>query len=263
MGAKVSWNRKNGTISFVGETKFASGEWIGVTLDAAEGMHDGTVMGVSYFECSPKCGVFAQAAQLTAQGAAPAAPAVAAVATASAPQTSSAAAPSSLAVGTKVTWQGKTGTVSFIGSTRFAPGEWVGVTLDDPVGMHNGTVMGVEYFECAPKCGIFSQASQLTSSGAPPPASAPAASAPATSAPPAAAAAAPPAVGAKVSWNGKPGTVKYVGSARFAPGEWVGVELDAAEGMHNGSVMGVTYFECSEKCGIFAPAAQLQVLAHA
>lgn len=261
----MSWNGKNGTVSFVGRTSFASGEWIGVTLDVAEGMHDGSVMGKSYFECSPKCGIFAQAAQLTTQGAAPAPPAAATVAAASPQQTTTAAAPaavpSSLEIGAKVCFQGNNGTVSYIGSARFAPGEWVGVTLDTPVGMHNGTVMGVPYFECPEKCGIFTQASQLTSSGAAPPSTAPPASAP-----PAAVAAAPvpaPEVGAKVTWNGKAGTVKYVGSARFAPGEWVGVELDAAEGMHNGSVMGVTYFECAAKKGIFAPAAQLQVLSHA
>lgn len=34
-------------------------------------------------------------------------------------------------------WVGgsKPGVISFIGETQFAPGEWAGVTLDDPIGM--------------------------------------------------------------------------------------------------------------------------------
>jgi len=48
----------SGVISFVGATQFASGTWIGVTLDASTGKHDGTVQGVTYFTCKPKHGIF-------------------------------------------------------------------------------------------------------------------------------------------------------------------------------------------------------------
>jgi len=270
VGTKVSWNGKAGTVSYVGSTKFAAGEWVGVTLDAAEGMHDGTVMGTTYFECAPKCGVFAQAAQLAASGALPApvaAPAVAAAPAAAAPASAAAPAAGSLAMGAKVSWNGKAGTVSYVGSTKFASGEWVGITLDAAEGMHDGTVMGVAYFKCAQKCGVFAQAAQLGASGAAPAApAAPAAAAPAAAAPVAAAAAAATAglaVGNMVSWNGKEGTVRYIGAAKFAPGEWVGVELAAGAGMHNGSVMGFSYFECADKCGVFAQPSQLSVLASA
>ena len=49
---------KKGVVSFVGETQFAAGEWIGLTLDNAEGKHDGSLEGVSYFSCKPLHGVF-------------------------------------------------------------------------------------------------------------------------------------------------------------------------------------------------------------
>ena len=41
-------------MAFVGLTKFAAGEWVGVNLDEPQGKNDGTVQGVSYFKVRPK-----------------------------------------------------------------------------------------------------------------------------------------------------------------------------------------------------------------
>ncbi|XP_077983657.1 uncharacterized protein LOC144438492 isoform X2 [Glandiceps talaboti] len=49
----------------------------------------------------------------------------------------------------------KTGTLKFKGATQFAKGELNGVELDEPAGKHNGTVDGVQYFQCPAKHGIF------------------------------------------------------------------------------------------------------------
>ena len=54
--------RRTSATTFV--TKFASGEWVGVTLDTDAGVHNGSVMGKSYFECGPKQGIFTDAAKL-------------------------------------------------------------------------------------------------------------------------------------------------------------------------------------------------------
>jgi len=64
LGQKVTWNDKSGIVCYVGPTKFATGEWIGVELDAEEGVHNGTVLGISYFVCGERRGIFAKAAQL-------------------------------------------------------------------------------------------------------------------------------------------------------------------------------------------------------
>lgn len=38
----------------------------------------------------------------------------------------------------------KLGVLKYRGSTQFAPGEWCGIELDDPVGKNNGTVEGIK-----------------------------------------------------------------------------------------------------------------------
>ena len=55
------------------------------------------------------------------------------------------------------------GIVAFVGTTHFAPGEGIGVALDDPLGKNNGSVQGKKYFSCAENHGIFIRQSQITS----------------------------------------------------------------------------------------------------
>lgn len=56
---------KPGVIAYLGETKFAGGDWAGVILDELDGKNDGTVQGVRYFQCESKRGVFAKPSKLT------------------------------------------------------------------------------------------------------------------------------------------------------------------------------------------------------
>lgn len=60
-------------------------------------------------------------------------------------------------VGTKVDIIGKNlkGTVAYIGTTMFAPGKWIGVILDGPMGKNDGSVQGKRYFTCGENCGVF------------------------------------------------------------------------------------------------------------
>ncbi|MCJ1472024.1 hypothetical protein MMC13_000669 [Lambiella insularis] len=51
--------------------------------------------------------------------------------------------------------------------------------------------------------------------------------------------------------NGRTAIVRFVGSAHFAPGDWIGVELDDTSGKNDGSVQGQRYFNCEAGHGMF------------
>uniref|UniRef100_A0A8C1MYD5 CAP-GLY domain containing linker protein 1a n=1 Tax=Cyprinus carpio TaxID=7962 RepID=A0A8C1MYD5_CYPCA len=57
----------------------------------------------------------------------------------------------------------KPGVIQFLGETQFAPGQWAGIVLDEPIGKNDGSVSGVRYFQCEPLKGIFTRPSKLSS----------------------------------------------------------------------------------------------------
>ncbi|XP_053135394.1 CAP-Gly domain-containing linker protein 1 isoform X14 [Hemicordylus capensis] len=56
----------------------------------------------------------------------------------------------------------KPGFIQFLGETQFAPGQWAGIVLDEPIGKNDGSVAGLRYFQCEPLRGIFTRPSKLT-----------------------------------------------------------------------------------------------------
>ena len=62
-------------------------------------------------------------------------------------------------------------------------------------------------------------------------------------------------VGQRVRVTGKEGagTVRFVGSTDFKEGTWVGIEMDLAEGRHDGTVEGRSYFSCPTGRGLMVP----------
>jgi len=67
-----------------------------------------------------------------------------------------------LTVGTKVTVSGKRkGVIKYIGNTSFGPGEWCGVELDKPKGLHDGGVDGQRYFTCKANHGVYVQSDEV------------------------------------------------------------------------------------------------------
>jgi dynactin 1 len=50
---------------------------------------------------------------------------------------------------------GRTAILQYTGNTHFAPGDWLGVVLDDATGKNDGSVQGQRYFECRPGHGMF------------------------------------------------------------------------------------------------------------
>jgi tubulin-specific chaperone B len=65
---------------------------------------------------------------------------------------------------------GRRGTVRWVGSgvASLAPGFWVGVQLDEPVGLGNGSRGGVAYFECGDMYGSFVRPDKLDCGDFPP-----------------------------------------------------------------------------------------------
>merc|ERR1711990_1303290 len=71
IGARVTVPSKNvgvGTIAFIGETKFAKGEWIGLILDEKKGKNNGSIQGVEYFSCEPEFGMFVRPGLIELEG---------------------------------------------------------------------------------------------------------------------------------------------------------------------------------------------------
>ncbi|KAG9126306.1 hypothetical protein FRC07_003961, partial [Ceratobasidium sp. 392] len=56
------------------------------------------------------------------------------------------------------------------------------------------------------------------------------------------------------------GTVRFVGTASFAPGKWVGVELNAPNGKNDGTIKDVTYFTCPPNHGVFVRPSQVKII---
>ncbi|XP_031682184.1 CAP-Gly domain-containing linker protein 1 isoform X2 [Oncorhynchus kisutch] len=197
-------------------------------------------------------------------------------------------------VGEKVWVNGnKPGYVHFLGDTQFAPGQWVGIVLDEAIGKNDGSVAGVQYFQCEDGRGIFTRPSKLTKTampereangGQPNPGETGAKS------PSSAAAGAATTTGNStktplsrtVTGNGsmsnlsetdsarktrrelrlgdrvlvggtKAGVVRFMGETEFAKAMWCGVELDEPLGKNDGAVAGTRYFQCLPRYGLFAP----------
>nr|XP_014288961.1 restin homolog isoform X2 [Halyomorpha halys] len=187
---------KPGRIAFIGETQFASGDWAGIVLEEPIGKNDGSVGGTRYFQCEAKKGVFSRLGRLTRYPLAVPSPPMAPSPSPPPPVSSSTPAakratpppvprtpplvsPPSTATNTSseakvgdrvivMSTQGsKIGILRYRGTTGFAPGEWCGVELDDPLGKNDGSVEGIRYFQCQPKYGLFAPAAKVSRSPAP------------------------------------------------------------------------------------------------
>lgn len=59
--------------------------------------------------------------------------------------------------------------------------------------------------------------------------------------------------------KGLEATVRFVGVTLFAPGKWIGIELDEPKGKNNGMIHGKAYFQCPENHGLMVRQNQVQV----
>ena len=64
--------------------------------------------------------------------------------------------------------------------------------------------------------------------------------------------------------DGRHAVVRFVGNTHFAPGGWVGVELEDGTGKNDGAVQGERYFDCEMGHGMFLrPAAVAEIIEQA
>ncbi|AWP16836.1 putative CAP-Gly domain-containing linker protein 4 [Scophthalmus maximus] len=176
----------------------------------------------------------------------------------------------------------KVGTLRFCGSTEFSGGLWAGVELDKPEGKNDGSVAGVQYFTCLIKHGIFAPLSKISKPSERPKSSTTKTSTPIrpprridlsriTSKINTGVRSRTPSAGSSVCEGPevhlgervlvvgqRTGVVQFYGKTSFAPGLWLGIELDKPSGKNDGSVGGVRYFSCPPKHGVFAPPSRVQ-----
>lgn len=131
-------NTNPGAIAFIGDTRFAKGDWAGVVLDESVGKNNGSVQGVRYFECQPGHGIFTKLEKLTKINQIPNDNRRTSV-TESKPVKTEA----KFEIGDRVVVSGtKHGVVRYLGETGFAKGDWAGIELDEPLGKNDGAVAG-------------------------------------------------------------------------------------------------------------------------
>ncbi|XP_070381544.1 CAP-Gly domain-containing linker protein 4-like isoform X3 [Dermacentor albipictus] len=197
IGDKVTvGGSKVGTLRYCGTIHFATGIWAGVELCNPLGKNDGSLGGVSYFQCPMNHGIFAPITKIQKYDGGTQVDAVSSPTKASRPPKSISYPKvdvshvsskietglstlrqkqhlydrknNKLSVGDSVVVGQRKGVVRFLGETQFAPaqseqpspertGYWCGIELAKPEGKNNGSVNGVTYFTCPPNHGVFAQ----------------------------------------------------------------------------------------------------------
>ncbi|KAK7905239.1 hypothetical protein WMY93_017846 [Mugilogobius chulae] len=224
--------QKVGTLRFCGSTDFSSGLWAGVELDKPEGKNDGSVAGVQYFNCRFRYGIFAPLSKITKplERLKP-----------GSIRTSTPIRPPRKIDLSRVTSKVNTGLLSHSLSSSSSSLDSDLVLLDHalcPDSAHQlvDVAQGRLHLQLQ-KC-VRSHTPSANSSVCE---------------------GSEVHLGDRVLVVGqRTGVVQYCGETSFAPGLWLGIELDKPSGKNDGSVGGVRYFSCPPKHGVFAPPSRVQ-----
>ncbi|MCI4382413.1 hypothetical protein PGIGA_G00014610 [Pangasianodon gigas] len=234
--------QKVGILRFCGSTEFAGGLWAGVELQQPEGKNDGSVAGVQYFTCRMKHGIFAPLSKISKfserrrpiprHPAAPLRP------------------PRHIDL-SRVKSKVDTGALSRSCSTSSS-------SLDyrHAPALHPPIPAPRQRRPLRPR----QERTPPNSRSTPPPSSQ---CGTARSRTPSACSSVSDVpmlrLGERVIVIGqRTGVVRFCGKTSFAPGIWLGIELDKPSGKNDGSVGGVKYFSCPPKHGVFAPPSRVQ-----
>ncbi|XP_075919202.1 CAP-Gly domain-containing linker protein 4-like isoform X4 [Petromyzon marinus] len=223
--------QRAGVLRFQGTTHFAPGHWYGIELEQPSGRNDGSVAGVRYFQCPAKHGVFAPPSRVQR-----------------------------LTVSMESLLDLPTGKASHPLSAfqRSLSIPNTGKPPRKPLGRTPMSSRG----KPGSLCRSLSHTAALSAAND--------AASPATSSPAAAVPGGSDRVNVEkgggggrcgaprlrdgmqvlVAGTGEMGTVRFVGEVGFAAGTWLGLELRAPRGKHDGAVGGHRYFSCRPGCGV-------------
>ncbi|XP_030642943.1 CAP-Gly domain-containing linker protein 4 [Chanos chanos] len=241
--------QKVGTLRFCGGTDFAGGLWAGVELPQPEGKNDGSVAGVQYFSCPMKHGIFAPLSKISK----------ASDRRRPNPRLNSGPTRPPRRVDlNRATSKVNTGALSRSCSTSSS-------SLDSRHGP--GARPPRPLPRQRPPLRPLQERSHPSSRPTPPPppprsmtstprsgtrSRTPSASSSVCEGPEV-------HLGERVLVVGqRTGVVRFYGKTSFAPGLWLGIELDKPCGKNDGSVAGIKYFTCPSNHGIFAPPSRVQ-----
>ncbi|XP_030574187.1 CAP-Gly domain-containing linker protein 4 isoform X2 [Archocentrus centrarchus] len=242
--------QKVGTLRFCGSTEFSGGLWAGVELDKPEGKNDGSVAGVQYFACRNKHGIFAPLSKISKS--------LERHKTSTTKMTTPMRPPRRIDL-SRITSKINTGILSRSLSSssssldsRHGPGARPRPLPRQrlPARQRRERVSPSPRTTPLPALRSSSGTTAVNSAGF-------------RSRTPSGSSSlcdsSEVRLGERVLVVGqRTGVVQFYGKTSFAPGLWLGIELDKPSGKNDGSVGGVRYFSCPPKHGVFAPPSRVQ-----
>lgn len=242
--------QKVGRLRFCGSTEFSGGLWAGVELDKPEGKNDGSVAGVLYFTCRIKHGIFAPLSKISKPLERH---------KASTKRTSTPLRPPRRIDVSRITSKINTGALSRSLSSssssldsRHGPGARPRPLPRQRLPARQRRERASLSPRATPSPAIHSSPDNTALPPAGLRSRTPSASSSVFGGPEV-------RLGERVLVVGqRTGVVQFYGKTNFAPGLWLGIELDKPSGKNDGSVGGVRYFSCPSKHGVFAPPSRVQ-----
>ncbi|XP_028294869.1 CAP-Gly domain-containing linker protein 4 isoform X3 [Gouania willdenowi] len=216
--------QKVGTLRFCGSTEFSGGLWAGVELDKPEGKNDGSVVGVRYFTCQIRHGIFAPLSKISKLSQRHKTRAAKTTPTRPPRRMDQSCVSSKISTARprplpkqRPTHRQRRERASM--SPRTTPLPDVHTSPVNTAGPLSRTPTGSSSLRTGSEVCLGDRVLVVKQ---------------------------------------RTGVVQFYGKTNFAPGLWLGIELDKPSGKNDGSVGGVRYFSCPPKHGLFAPPSHVQ-----
>ncbi|XP_070776489.1 CAP-Gly domain-containing linker protein 4 isoform X1 [Enoplosus armatus] len=205
--------QRTGVVQFCGKTSFAPGLWLGIKLDKPSGKNDGSVGGVRYFSCPPKHGVFAPPSRV--QRIHGSVDCLSELSSSRLSHSFSGTIRRSVSTSSAIATPKETSRRSPVTRSRSNPHRRRWSTLSGGIGGAPGSTAGSSPLPSSDGQVCLHVGMQVLLSSA-----------------------------------NEMAFIRYLGTADFAPGLWLGLELRSPKGKNDGSVGGRRYFTCRPGHGV-------------